>query len=97
MIERSDKKDPDFHFKESAQLKQWDSMDAYIALFQRLFVLVVDISERRLIVLFMDGLLNPLKGWVKALNPFNLQLAIRKVRDMEPLTSKSYLNNVMYL
>lgn len=62
LIDRFDKKDLKLHFEELAQLKQWGSMETYVIDFQRLLVLVTDISERRLIVPFMDGLLDPLRG-----------------------------------
>ena len=39
-------------------------------------------------VLFMDGLREYLKGWIKALNPPTLQDAIKKSRDMEASTSR---------
>ena len=45
--------------------------------------MVPDISDRRLIVLFTEGLSEPLKGWVKAFDPFHLQEAIKKARSME--------------
>ena len=48
--------------------------------------MVPDISDRRLVVLFTKGLSEPLKGWVKAFDPFNLQEAIKKARSMEQAT-----------
>ena len=58
-------------------------METYILEFQKLAVLVTDVSERRILVLFMDGLADPLRGWIKALNPPTLQEAIKKARDMD--------------
>ncbi|XP_057823527.2 uncharacterized protein LOC131035817 [Cryptomeria japonica] len=49
LIDRFDTKDLELHFKELAQLRQWGPIDSYISDFQRLSVLVTDISERRLI------------------------------------------------
>ena len=60
LIKRFDTKDLELKFKELAQLKQWGLVEMYISEFQRLAVLVIDISERRLVVLFMDGLSEPL-------------------------------------
>lgn len=40
-------------------------------------------------MLFMDGLADLLRGWVKALNPPTLHDAIKKARDMETSSSKS--------
>ena len=53
-------------------------MDVYIAEFQRLSVLVTDISPRRLVVLFCDGLADPLRGWVKGHDPLTLAEATKK-------------------
>lgn len=88
LIDRFDKKDPKLHFKELAQLKQLGSVDTYIAVFQRLSVLVIDILERRLIVLFVNELSDPLSGWIKALSPPTLQDAIKNARDMNLLHPK---------
>ena len=46
-------------------------------------MLVTDVFEWRILVLFMDGLADPLRGWIKALNPPTLQEAIKKARDMD--------------
>lgn len=89
LIERFDRKDPKLHFKELVQLKQLGPLENYISEFQRLSVLVTDISQRRLMVLFMDGLADPLRGWIKALNPLTLQEAIKKARGMEASSSRS--------
>ena len=78
LIERFDGKDPELNFKDLAQLRQTGSVDQFIAKFQRLSVLVTDISERRQVVLFMDELAEPLKGWVKGFNPSTLSEAISK-------------------
>jgi hypothetical protein len=83
LIERFDRKDPELHFKELAQLKQWGSLETYISEFQKLAMLVTDVFERRILVLFMDGLADPLRGLIKALNPPTLQEAIKKARHMD--------------
>ena len=49
-IERFDRKDPEVHFRELAQLKQASSEDAFISEFQRIAVMVTDISKSRLIM-----------------------------------------------
>lgn len=51
--------------------------------------MVTYILERRLIVLFIDGLFDPLRGWIKTFNPPSLQEAIKKARDMESSSSKN--------
>ena len=45
--------------------------------------MVPDISDRRLVGLFTEGLSKPLKGRVKTFDPFNLQEIIKKARSME--------------
>ncbi|KAH9311173.1 hypothetical protein KI387_026208, partial [Taxus chinensis] len=83
LIERFEKKDPEIHFRELAQLRQYGTVDAYIMEFQRLSVMVTGITERRLVILFSEGLTEPLKGWVKAFDPPTLQEAMKKARNME--------------
>ena len=46
-------------------------------------------SERRLVILFTEGLFEPLKGWIKAFDPPSLQEAMRKARSMELTTPSS--------
>ena len=52
LMERFEKKDPEIHFRELAQLKQTGSVEAFILEFQRIVVMVTDVSESRLIMLF---------------------------------------------
>ena len=66
------------------QLKQWGSVETYISEFQSLAVLVTDILERRLVVLFMDKLSDPLRGWVKGHDLATLQEATKKACDLAP-------------
>lgn len=46
LIDRFDGKDPELNFKDLAQLKQTGTVENYITEFQRVLVLVIDISER---------------------------------------------------
>ena len=64
-------------------------MDQYITKFQKLSMLVMDILERRQIVLFMDGLTEPVRGWVKGFNPATLLEAIKKARSITSLLTSS--------
>ena len=50
--------------------------------FQKISLLVTNIFKRRWIVIFMDGLIEPLKGWVKGFNPTTLSEAIKKAWSM---------------
>ena len=52
-------------------------------------MLVTNISERRLVVLFMDGVSDPLMGWVKGHDPATLQEATKKACDLAPSSFRS--------
>ena len=56
LVEWFYQKDSEVHFRELTQLKQTGSA-----------VMVTDISESRLIMLFTEALTEPLRGWVKSL------------------------------
>ena len=91
LIDRFYGKDPDLNFKDLAQLKQMGRVDNYVTEFQRLSILVTNISEKRRIVLFMDGLREPLRGWIKGFNPCTLNEAIKQVHDMAASSSKTHV------
>jgi hypothetical protein len=76
LMDRFDRKDLEIHFRDLAQLRQTGTIDAFITEFQWVAMVVIDISEPRLIMLFTEGLTEPLRGWVKAYRPPNLQYAI---------------------
>jgi hypothetical protein len=84
LIDRFDQGDPELHFRELTQLRQTRTPKVYIEEFQRLAVMVQDVSQTRLMMLFIEGLMGPLKGWVKAFKPTNLQEAIWNTRDLGP-------------
>ena len=69
LMERFDRKDPEIYFRELAQLKQTGSVEAFISEFQRIAVMVTDVSERKLTMLFTEALTEALRGWVKAYKP----------------------------
>jgi hypothetical protein len=50
---------------------------------------VTDISEHRLVMLFTEGLVEPLRGWVKSFKPETLHDAIIRTRDMEDAIPKT--------
>jgi hypothetical protein len=51
--------------------------------------MVSDISEGRLVMLFVEGIMEPLRGWVKAYKPTSLQNAVSRSRDMQDAVPKS--------
>jgi hypothetical protein len=89
LMDRFDRKDPEIHFRDLAQLRQTGTAEAFITEFQRVAVAVTDISEPRLIMLFTEGLTEPLRGWVKAYRPPTLQDAILRTRDLADSVPKT--------
>jgi hypothetical protein len=73
LMDRFDMKDPEIHFRDLAHLWKTDTTEAFITKFQWVAMAVMDISEPRLIMLFTEGLIEPLRGWVKAYRPPTLQ------------------------
>ena len=61
----------------------------YISEFKRLAMLVIDISKRRLLVLFMDGLSDPFRCWVKGHDLATLHEAAKKAHDLAPSSFRS--------
>jgi hypothetical protein len=58
--------------------------------------MVHDISPTRLMMLFTEGLMEPLKGWVKAFKPTNLQDTIWRTRDLGPAAKPNlYLGHLL--
>jgi hypothetical protein len=70
LMDKFDRRDPEIHFRDLAQLRQTGTPKAFITKFQRVAVAVTDISKPRLIMLFIEGLKEPLRGWVKAYRPY---------------------------
>jgi hypothetical protein len=63
-------------------------VEAFISNFKRISVMVTDISEARLVMLFTEGLTEPVRGWVKAYKPTSLQDAISRARDLQESVPK---------
>jgi hypothetical protein len=89
LMDRFDRRDPEIHFRDLDQLRQTDTTKAFIIEFQRVAVVVIDISEPRLIMLFTEGLTEPLRGWVKAYRLPTLQDAILRSRDLADSVPKT--------
>jgi hypothetical protein len=87
LMDKFDRMDPKIHFKDLTQLRQNGTAEAFITEFQRAAVAVTNISKPKLILLFTDGLTEPLRGWMKAYRPHTLQDAILHLRDLADLTS----------
>jgi hypothetical protein len=76
LMEQFEKKDMEIHFIELVQLKQVGTPNTYITEFHRLAITMKDISNQRLVMLFMEGLSEPLCGWVKSFKLESLQDSI---------------------
>ena len=50
--------------------------------------MVTYIFQHRLVMLFMKGLVEPLRGWVKEFRPTTLQKAIMRSQDMKDAFNK---------
>ena len=83
VIDRFDLKDDEEYFKELSKLKQTKSVNEYIEEFQKVFVMVPNMSEKRIVYLFLDGLEDFVKGLVKAFSPSTLQEAIKRSLQLE--------------
>ena len=59
-------RDPDISFQDLAHIRQVGTPEAYISKFQKVDVMVTNISQSRLVLLFIEGLAEPLKRLVKA-------------------------------
>jgi hypothetical protein len=58
---------------------------------QKMAIMVTNISEQRLVMLFVKGLAEPLRGWVKDFRPATLQDANMKTQGMEDAVPKKAL------
>jgi hypothetical protein len=54
-------------------------------------MMVQDISPTRLMILFTEGMMEPLKGWVNDFKPTNLQDAIYMERDLGPAARPKFM------
>ena len=61
-----ERKDLELHFNELAQLKKVGTPEAYMLEFENILVMVSDVSMYRLVLLFAEGFIEPLRGIVKS-------------------------------
>ncbi|KAH9323964.1 hypothetical protein KI387_043905 [Taxus chinensis] len=69
-------------------------VDAYINEFQRIAVMVPEMPERRVVMLFIEELHDRLRGLVKALKPTTLHEAIRTTLDLDTTLVQPQRKNV---
>jgi hypothetical protein len=89
LIDRFDREDLDRHFRELTQIKQTGSAKTFIEEFQRVSVMVLDVSDSRLLMMYIEGLTEPMRGWVKPFKPVTLQDAIERTRDLVGAANKN--------
>lgn len=69
-------------------LKQQGTVEEFSNEFQKLSVMVPDLSQRRLTYLFVEGLKGTIKNIVSPLEPQTVEEAIQKARKVESNVSK---------
>ena len=89
VLERFEKKYIELSFKELAQLKQVGTPIEYMLEFQRLSVKVTNVSMGILVILFIEGLEEPLKGLVKSHNPTSLNDAMSLTRGLQDVLPRT--------
>ena len=52
-------------------------------------VMVTNVSESRLVMLFIKALMEPLRGWVKSYKPSTLQDSISRNQDVQDSVPKN--------
>ena len=82
LTKRFDRRDPDISFWDLQHIRQVGNIEEYISELQKMDVMAIDISESRPILLFIEGLAEPLKGLVKAYRHTTLQEAVSRTRDL---------------
>jgi hypothetical protein len=62
IMDRFDRRDPEIHFKDLAQLRKTRTTEAFIIEFQRVVMAVTNISEPGSVMLFTEGITKPFRG-----------------------------------
>ncbi|XP_057870180.1 uncharacterized protein LOC131076862 [Cryptomeria japonica] len=83
LIARLDMKDVELYYEYLALLKQLGHVESYINEFQCIAVMVPEMLDRRVVILFIEGLHERYRGLVKALKPKTLQEDIQLTLDLD--------------
>ena len=78
-----ERKYPELPFKELAQLKQVGTPEAYMLEFEKLSVMVSNVSMSSLVLFFTQGLTESLRGILKFHKPTTLKDAMNLTRDLQ--------------
>lgn len=84
LVKRFDRKKEDDYFQDLTSLRQLGVVDEYVVEFQRIVVMIHNISKERLTFMFVEGLMDPLQGMVRVSAPTKPDNAIRVAYDLEP-------------
>ena len=93
LTKRFDRRDPNISFWDLAHIRQVVTLEAYISEFQKVAVMVTNILESRLILLFTEGLTEPLKGMVKDYKPTTMKEVVSRTRLLERCNSENQLSS----
>jgi hypothetical protein len=89
LIDRFDREDPDHHSMELTKIKQTGSAETFIEEFQKVSVMVPDVSESKLLMMYIEELIEPVKGWVKYFKHVTLQDVIECTKDLVGAANKN--------
>ena len=76
LMNRFDQIDPKWYFQELTRLRQSGTVEEFASQFQDLSVMVPNLSQSQLTQLFIGGLKDTIKAYVKPLEPQSLEEAI---------------------
>ena len=94
LVERIERRDLEISFKDITHVKKTGTHEVYIYEFQKLVVMVSEISETHLILLFIEGIKDPLKVLVKAYRLSTLKDAFNRTRYLQVIIPRKRFPNV---
>lgn len=97
LIKRFDQRHPEWYFRELTKLRQQGTIESYATEFQKLVVMVPEISQERLTYLFIEGLTGSVKILVRTLEPTHLDEAIQKAMKNEDNWARDKNRNTTFL
>ena len=83
LIKIFDPRDPEAHFVELTKLKQQGDLEDYIVEYLKLSVMVANLTMRRRVSMFIDGIAETFHGLVKCTKPTTLLEAMETARDLQ--------------
>ena len=77
-----DPRDLEAHLVGLTKLKQLGYLETYIYEFLKLSIMISDLTMTKIVYMFIDGMVEPLHGFVKSTRPTMLQEAMERARDL---------------